>query len=92
MSGPQTVEDLLQRSAREYGQYFDLISLNRIGQDVGQVTFETLRKNVTFRSFTNEMLGYFYENAFVNEDLRRELGVYYTPRSIAKRILTRLLR
>ena len=85
-----TVDELLQRSARKYGQYFDLASLNRIGQNVGQLTFETLRNNVTFRSFTNEMLGYFYENAFVDEDLRKELGVYYTPRSIAKRILTRL--
>ena len=84
------VENLIQRAARQYGQYFDLTSLNRVGHDVGQVTFETLRHNVTFRSFTNEMLGYFYENAFVDEDLRRELGVYYTPRSIAKRILTRL--
>ena len=36
------------------------------------------------------MLGYFYENALVDQELRRELGVYYTPRSIARRILTRL--
>ena len=85
-----TVEGLLQRSAKEYGQYFDLSALNRIGHDVGQLAFETLRKDVTFRSFTNEMLGYFYENAFVDEELRRQLGVYYTPRSIAKRILARL--
>ena len=85
-----TVEGLIQRSARQYGQYFDVASLNRIGHDAAQVTFEALRQNVTFRSFTNEMLGYFYENAFVDQDLRRELGVYYTPRSIAKRILTRL--
>ena len=85
-----TVEDLIQRSAGKYGQYFNLTSLNRIGHGVGQVTFDALRQNVTFRSFTNEMLGYFYENALVDQDLRRQLGVYYTPRSIAKRILTRL--
>ena len=85
-----TVDDLINRSARQYGQYFDVTSLNRIGHDVGQVTFDALRQNVTFRSFTNEMLGYFYENALVNPHLRRELGIYYTPRSIAKRILTRL--
>lgn len=85
-----SVDDLIQRSSELYGQYFDVNCLNRIGRDVGQVTFDALRQNVTFRSFTNEMLGYFYENAFVNQDLRRELGVYYTPQSIAKRIMSRL--
>lgn len=85
-----TVEDLIRRSARRYGQYFDVHSLSRIGYDVAQVTFDALRHNVTFRSFTNEMLGHFYENAFVDQQLRRELGIYYTPQSIAKRILTRL--
>ena len=84
------VEDLVRRSAFRYGQYFDEASLSRIGHDVAQVIFEALRQNVTFRSFTNEMLGYFYENAFVDQKLRRELGVYYTPRAIAKRILTRM--
>lgn len=85
-----TVRDLMQRSVRQYGQYFDNTSLQQIGPEAAQVTFNALRRNVTFRSFTNEMLGYFYENAFVDEELRRELGVYYTPQSIAKRILTRL--
>ncbi len=85
-----TVEGLIQRSAMQYGQYFDVRSLKHIGLDAAQATFGALRQNVTFRSFTNEMLGYFYENAFVSDEVRRELGVYYTPRSIAKRILTRL--
>ena len=85
-----TVGELIRRSASRYGQYFDVHSLSRIGHDVAQVTFEALRHNVTFRSFTNEMLGYFYENAFVDQQVRRELGIYYTPQSIAKRILTRL--
>ena len=84
------VGDLIHRSERLYGQYFDITALERIGPDIGQVTYDSLRQNVTFRSFTNEMLGYFYENALVDQDLRRELGVYYTPRSIAKRILARL--
>ena len=84
------VGDLIHRSAKLYGQYFDVTSLERIGLDVGQVTYDSLRSSVTFRSFTNEMLGYFYEHALVDPDLRRELGVYYTPRSVAKRILARL--
>ena len=85
-----TVEDLIRRSATMYGQYFDVNVLHKIGRDVGQIAFESLRQNLTFRSFTNEMLGYFYENAFVDKELRKELGVYYTPQSIAKRILSKL--
>ena len=84
------VEDLIGRSTNRYGQYFEKDSIESIGRNVAQVTFEALRRNVTFRSFTNEMLGYFYENAFVDEKVRKELGIYYTPRSIARRILSRL--
>ena len=84
------VDDLLRRSEARYPQYFNVKALNGIGYDVAQVAFETLRHNVTFRSFTNEMLGYFYEHALVDPTLRKNLGVYYTPRPIAKRILERL--
>ena len=86
----ETVSHLMMRAEEKFSQYFDAALLNRIGRETAQVIFETLRRNVTFRSFTNEMLGYFYEHAFVDEDQRRELGVYYTPQTIAKRILARL--
>ena len=85
-----TVGSLLRRSEELYSQYFDAALIDRIGHKTAEITFETLRSNVTFRSFTNEMLGYLYENTFVNQNLRRELGVSYTPRSIARRILNRL--
>ena len=85
-----TVYGLIRRSANRYGQYFDVSSIDSMGRNAAQATFDSLRRNVTFRSFTNEMLGYFYENALVDDELRRELGIYYTPRSIAKRILSRL--
>ena len=85
-----TVDDLIRRSASRYGQYFDQGAIDSIGRNVAQAAFEDLRRNVTFRSFTNEMLGYFYENALVNDKLRKKLGIHYTPRSIAKRILSRL--
>ncbi len=85
-----TVDGLIRRSADRYGRYFDLPSIDSIGRNVAQVAFDVLRRNVTFRSFTNEMLGYFYENTLVNDNLRKKLGIYYTPRAIAKRILSRL--
>ena len=81
---------LLKRAESNFSQYFDLSMVSKIGENNIELMHDRLRHNVTFRSFTNEMLGYFYENTFVNPELRKELGIYYTPSSIAKQILTRL--
>lgn len=85
-----SAEDLMQRSVKLYGRYFHPLPRNPTWHSVAEITFETLRRNVTFRSFTNEMLGYFYEHALVDKSLRKEMGIHYTPRSIAKRILARM--
>lgn len=85
-----SAEDLMRRSTRRYGRYFRRFPQDSTWHKVADITFESLRRNVTFRSFTNEMLGYFYENALVDKTLRQELGIHYTPQSIAKRILARM--
>ena len=82
--------DLLERSATIYGQYFDTSAAAGIERDIAQQLLGALRHNITFRSFSNEMLGYFYENALVDQGFRRNLGVYYTPQAIAKRMLARM--
>ncbi len=86
----RSADELINRAARNYSQYFDPSSVAQIGQRAAESAYMHLRRNVTFRSFTNEMLGYFYENAFVNQKLRKELSIYYTPRAIARRMLARL--
>ena len=86
----ETALQLLQRSANAYSQYFDAEVAELVGAEISQTLLDTLRHNVTFRSFSNEMLGYFYENALVDQDLRRDLGIYYTPQAIARRMLARL--
>lgn len=57
-----------------------------------EILYQSLRSDFSFRSLTNEMLAYFYENTLVKakESLRRELGIYYTPRYLTERILKRL--
>ncbi|MHB8510223.1 MAG: N-6 DNA methylase [Candidatus Dormibacteria bacterium] len=55
-----------------------------------EAVLTVLRHGLTFRSFTNDMLGYFYEEALVTPEMRREMGVFYTPRSLAERMLSRL--
>ena len=55
-----------------------------------EAIWDRLAPDSIFCSLTNEMLGSFYERAFVTPELRTELGVYYTPSSIAHRLLQRL--
>jgi len=51
---------------------------------------EKLRTRFAFSSLTSEMLGTAYENSLVTAKLRRERGIYYTPRSITSYILSQL--
>jgi N-6 DNA Methylase len=49
-----------------------------------------LRTRFAFSSLTSEMLGSAYENSLVTPKLRRERGIYYTPRSITSYVLSQL--
>jgi N-6 DNA Methylase len=49
-----------------------------------------LRGRFAFATLTTEMLGSAYENALVTPKLRKERGIYYTPRSIANYMLAKL--
>lgn len=89
-SRSQSATQLLERAANNYKRYFDASVLTQVGDQVADAMWQLLRHNITFRSFTNEMLGYFYEHAFIDDRVRRDLKIYYTPSSIARRILERL--
>ena len=52
--------------------------------------YSELRGQFAFASLTTEMLGYAYENALVTAHLRRQQGIYYTPRIVTNDILGRL--
>lgn len=49
-----------------------------------------LRSKFAFATLTTEMLGSAYENALVTPKLRKERGIYYTPRSITNYLLSKL--
>lgn len=55
-----------------------------------QSVFDSLKQRFAFASLTTEMLGHAYENALVTPSLRRERGIYYTPRAVTDYILSRL--
>ncbi len=51
---------------------------------------EQLSNRFAFASLTTEMLGHAYENALVTPLLRRQRGIFYTPRRLTKHILSML--
>ncbi len=89
-----TARALLGKAAHHYQDYFDLgdIDVFRRGDrdDIADALHADLRRNITFRSFTNMMLACFYEDTFVTDKLRQELGIHYTPAPLARRILSKL--
>ena len=81
---------LLQKARTRFGAFFSDSDYRRLGEPIAERLLNDLREGVTFRSFASEDLGHFYEYALSDEKKRRALGIYYTPHTIAKRILDAL--
>src|SRR3989442_10043276 len=75
-----------------FPNYFTTLQqdLELAGNQAAYQLYDRLSGDFTFRSLTNDMLAYFYENTLVRDEMRKALGIYYTPRDIAQRILHRL--
>lgn len=88
----RNVVSLLNAVQRLFPAYFKNLEddLRLVGIEAIEALYDGLGGGFTFRSLTNDMLAYFYENTLVDEKLRRQLGIYYTPRVVTERILHRL--
>lgn len=89
----ESVVPLLETAQNFFPNYFTGAweHIEQVGAEALEKFYEGLSREVTFRSLTNDMLAYFYENALVDKKMRDDLGVYYTPqKTIAERILHRL--
>jgi type I restriction-modification system DNA methylase subunit len=86
------LNSLLIALRNHFPSYFQNLDkeINRIGKDVAKNLYDRLHSEFTFRSLTNDMLAYFYENTFVTKSVRKELGIHYTPRFVAERMFQRL--
>lgn len=86
------LNSLLTALRNRFPSYFQNMDkeINLIGKDTAKSLYDRLHSEFTFRSLTNDMLAYFYENTFVTESTREELGIHYTPRFVAERIFQRL--
>lgn len=87
------VVPLLETAQNFFPNYFTGVweHIAQVGPEVLESFYEGLSREFTFRSLTNDMLAYFYENTLVTKEMQENLGVYYTPqKTIAERILHRL--
>jgi hypothetical protein len=82
--------NLLSKANKKFPEYFSLRDIKKIGEDVYNIILEQLGRDYTYRNITNDLLGYFYEQTFVSEQLRKSLGIYFTPEKIAKEMLKTL--
>lgn len=83
---------LLRALKIRYKSYFHGLEavLSVVGNDTLDALYTGLLGDFTFRSLTNDMLAYFYENTLVDDELKQALGIFYTPRHLTERILKRL--
>lgn len=85
-------QHLLQEAHERFSENIDPTVLTSPLLTAGVVAYvyQQLRDRFAFASLTTEMLGYAYENALVTAQLRRERGIFYTPRLITNQVLKML--
>lgn len=86
----QGAESLLRSAKSRFPDYFNLVDFEHIGWDIADEMLSELSGGLTYQAFSNELLGHLYENALVDPSIRKEFGVYYTPRYLAQAIVDRL--
>lgn len=82
--------ELVEKARFVFGDYFSIREMQRIGRNVVNAMLEELSSGITYRAFSNEILGYVYENVLVSEEYRKKGGIYFTPRHVAEAIINRL--
>ncbi len=87
-----TAKNALALAYERYPNNIDLsvTESEYVGNQLANRIYETLKRDFAFDSLNTEMLGHAYENAMVTPRLRKDLGIYYTPRLITEYILNSL--
>jgi hypothetical protein len=88
----ESPEGILRVGSKQFPENIDPAVLDSpyVSDRSVSMVYERLKERFVFDSLTTEILGYAYENAMVTPQLRKQLGIYYTPRAIAEYILDRL--
>lgn len=87
-----SVEAALQAAHSHFSENIDPEIVRSPVLNVALPSFilDRLRTRFAFASLTTEMLGHAYENALITPEFRKKQGVYYTPSSVTRYILSRL--
>jgi len=76
-------------SAREYlPEYFSIPS--GIAKKMDLLLNESLCASLDFSQVSLDMIGKFYEKAFITKEARDQFGIHYTPSILAKTLLDRM--
>lgn len=82
------LEELLNSAINLYPGYFNRNLFDN--SSILKFIYEQLREEVVYDRLTDDMLGSFYEDFLITDNLRKKLGIHYTPSYVAKDILERL--
>jgi type I restriction-modification system DNA methylase subunit len=83
--------ELLKLARAIYPNYFSVEDIKVLDQDIIEKILEDIRSGgCIFTNLTTEMLDHLYQYAFVDEESRKELGIYATPRKLARMIANNL--
>lgn len=86
--------ELLFNLSHKYEEYFNDKLMFRYGKELLDEIYQNLNKSINYQSVDHELLGYFYESTLLQlsetkaENIRREFGIYYTPRILSQEIVS----
>ena len=86
--------DLLTSLSQTYIEYFSNKLMFKYGKDLLREIYKNLNCSINYQSVDHELLGYFYESTLLQlsekkaENIRREFGIYYTPRILSQEIVS----
>lgn len=89
----EDIHQVINILSNQYGDYFNKGSLYKYGNELIDYINDAFRKDISYRSIDNKILGNFYENTLFESDeeknkgIKRELGIYYTPTCIVNNML-----
>ena len=85
---------LIDNLSQTYQDYFSEKLMFRYGKTLLIEIFESLNRSINYQSVDHELLGYFYESTLLQlsekkaENIRKEYGIYYTPKALSKEIVS----
>lgn len=84
---------LLSSLSHTYEDYFSDKLMFQYGKELLDEIYQSLNQSINYQSVDHELLGYFYESTLLQldgtkaENIRKEFGIYYTPRRLSQEIV-----